>query len=138
MLNDNCKYELIGYRRIEYTISMIDGKWKMRILYMLGFHKVLRYGELKKHLDPISHKMLSNQLKELEHDGLIERNEYPQIPPKVEYSMSIKGYDLLPMFDKLCDWIQKYKIGRAEGKTDTGTVWAFGVSETGRKKKGFL
>lgn len=111
MLHENCKYELIGYSRIEKSLSMIDGKWKMRIMYMLGFHNVLRYGELKRQLAPITHKMLSAQLKELERDGLVERKEYPQVPPKVEYTMSAKGYDLLPMFDKFCDWIEKYDVG---------------------------
>lgn len=59
----------------------------------------MRYGEFKRALSTITHKMLSAQLKELEKDGLIIRKEYSQIPPKVEYSMSKIGYDLLPMFD---------------------------------------
>ena len=65
----------------ERTVEMIGGKWKLRIIYMLAFHEVLRYGELKKLLTPITHKMLTNQLRELEKDKLVSRKEYQQIPP---------------------------------------------------------
>ena len=75
------------------------------ILFFLGFHKVLRYGELKKLLTPITHKMLSMQLKELERDGIIIRTEYPQVPPKVEYSISEKGKSLMPIFEEMAKWI---------------------------------
>lgn len=106
MSGDNCIYNQVGSQRIEKAIKMLDGKWKLRILYIIEFNRVMRYGELKRTLSTITHKMLSVQLKELEKDGLLIR-EYPQIPPKVEYSMSKIGYDLLPMFDELCNWILK-------------------------------
>ena len=77
---------------------------------MLAFHEVLRYGELKKLLSPITHKMLTAQLKELESDGLIQRKEYPQVPPKVEYSMTTMGRDLQPVVREMYLWIQKYEI----------------------------
>lgn len=104
----DCIYNTIGYSPFEKLINMIGGKWKLRILYVLGQHDILRYGELKRNLSSITHKMLSMQLKELEKDGLIVRREYPQIPPKVEYSLSEKGLDLLPVFKEMCNWVLKY------------------------------
>ncbi|MDL2281065.1 helix-turn-helix transcriptional regulator, partial [Selenomonadales bacterium OttesenSCG-928-I06] len=73
-----------------YTLSLIGGKYKMIIMYLLAEadNKVMRYNELKRNIGTISHKTLSQTLKELEADNLIIRNEYPQIPPKVEYSLS--------------------------------------------------
>jgi DNA-binding HxlR family transcriptional regulator len=91
----------------EYTLSIIGGKWKMRIIYELGCESVLRYGELKRNIPYITHKMLSTQLKELENDGLITRKEYPQVPPKVEYSLSEKGLSLLPIINEMCKWGRK-------------------------------
>lgn len=66
--------------------------------------QVLRYSELKRALGTITHKMLSTQLKELEKDDLIIRNEYPQVPPKVEYSLSPRGLTLMPVLECLCKW----------------------------------
>ena len=91
----------------EYTLAIIGGKWKMRIIYELGCESALRYGELKRNISGITHKMLSTQLKEFEHDGLISRKEYPQIPPKVEYSLSAKGLSLFPIIEEMCQWGRK-------------------------------
>ena len=91
------------------TFSMINGKWKLRILYELACEKILRYSELKRNLTPITHKMLSTQLKELEEDGIIIRKEYPQVPPKVEYSLTKKGSELKPIFDLMNEYGNKYK-----------------------------
>ena len=85
---------------------MINGKWKLRILYELACEKIFRYSELKRNLTPITHKMLSTQLKELEEDGIIIRKEYPQVPPKVEYSLSEKGISFIPIINAMCDWGQ--------------------------------
>lgn len=73
----------VNVRPFAYAMSLIDGKWKMHILFWLWKKQVLRYSELKRALGTITHKMLSTQLKELEKDDLIIRNEYPQVPPKV-------------------------------------------------------
>ena len=94
----------------QFTLAMISGKWKMKLLYLIGYEEVIRYGQLKRNADPISHKVLSSQLKELEEDGLILRTEYPSIPLKVEYSLTKKGLGLLPMFDALYEWIVTYEI----------------------------
>ena len=88
----NANFEDTGF---SYTLSLINGKYKMVILYCLMEFKVVRYNELKRYIKSISHKTLSNSLKELEKDQLIIRKEYPQIPPKVEYSLSEKGQSLM-------------------------------------------
>lgn len=93
-----------GICPIEFTLNVIGGKWKILILYYLMTDKVKRYGELKRSISGITHKMLSVQLKELESEGLILRKEYHQIPPKVEYSMTQKGATLLPILGMLYDW----------------------------------
>ncbi|MCD7908353.1 MAG: helix-turn-helix transcriptional regulator [Clostridium sp.] len=87
-----------------YTLSIIGGKWKMLILYTIVERQPIRYNELKRKIGKITHKTLSTQLKELEADELITRVEYPQIPPKVEYSISEKGNSILPVLDALCIW----------------------------------
>lgn len=89
---------------ITYTISIFEGKWKWLIIYVLSEEGVRRYGELKRHLPGITHKMLSQQLKELEKMGLVARKVYQQIPPKVEYSITKKGSSLVPVLDLMCEW----------------------------------
>ncbi|BBB93497.1 winged helix-turn-helix transcriptional regulator [Methylomusa anaerophila] len=81
----------------EYTLEIINGKWKLRIIYELGCEATLRYGALKRSIPHITHKILSTQLKELKNDGLIIRKEYPQIPPRVEYALSEKGLSIFPI-----------------------------------------
>ena len=92
-----------------YTLSLISGKYKMTILYCLSEFKVDRYNELKRFIGTISHKTLSLSLKELEADGLVSRKEYPQIPPKVEYSLSKRGQSLIPILDALCEWGEQHR-----------------------------
>ena len=72
--------------------------------------RVVRFNELKRYINGISYKTLSLSLKELETDGLILRKEYPQIPPKVEYSLSARGQSLMPILDALCEWGDKNRI----------------------------
>ncbi|MCK8486889.1 helix-turn-helix transcriptional regulator [Paenibacillus sp. MBLB2552] len=87
-----------------YTLSVIGGKWKMLILYLLAENQPIRFNELKRRIGPITYKMLSSQLKELEADGLVDRKEYPQVPPKVEYRLTPKAETLIPVMEQLCDW----------------------------------
>jgi DNA-binding HxlR family transcriptional regulator len=110
MKSKECFLKEFGYERFEKVVNMIGGKWKLRIIYVLAFHETLRYGELKRLLTPITHKMLSTQLKELEKDGLINRKEYQQIPPKVEYSLTQMGKDLQPVVHEIHNWILQYDI----------------------------
>jgi DNA-binding HxlR family transcriptional regulator len=94
---------------INYTLAVVGGKWKWLILYRLSETEVLRYGELKSKLSSITHKMLSQQLKELEADRLVHREEYRQIPPKVEYSLTAKGKTLLPILECMAVWGENNK-----------------------------
>ncbi len=93
-----------------YTLSVISGKYKMIIMYWLAQYKpVLRFNELQRCIGTISYKTLSSTLKEMERDGIIIRKEYPQIPPKVEYSLSERGRSLIPIIDMLCTWGEKHR-----------------------------
>jgi DNA-binding HxlR family transcriptional regulator len=85
------------------TMSFIGGKWKPIILYCLS-QQTMRYGKLRMYIPAISSKMLTQELKELELLGLIERKEYKEIPPRVEYSLSKLGKSLKPVMKVLCDW----------------------------------
>lgn len=94
---------------LNYTMSLIQGKYKMFILYALMGYEVVRFNELKKYIKTISYKTLSSTLKELEADGLIHREEYPQIPPKVEYSLTERGKSLIPILDQMCEWGEQHR-----------------------------
>ena len=87
-----------------YTLSMIGGKWRLVILYWLVEDETIRFNELQRKIGTITYKTLSTELKSMESDGLIIRKEYPQIPPKVEYSLSDKGRSLLPIMERMCQW----------------------------------
>lgn len=87
-----------------YTLSLINGKYKMTILYTLMTFGVVRFNEMKRYIGEISYKTLSAALKELEADQLVHREEYPQIPPKVEYSLTERGKSLIPILDQMCEW----------------------------------
>ena len=103
---ENANFEDTGF---SYTLSLISGKHKMVILYCLMEFEIVRFNELKRYLKNISDKTLSTNLKELETDQLIIRTEYPQIPPKVEYSLSERGKSLMTVLDQLCVWGEKNK-----------------------------
>ncbi|WP_434779338.1 winged helix-turn-helix transcriptional regulator [Neisseria sp. Ec49-e6-T10] len=91
-----------------YTLSLIGGKYKMIVMYWLSeYQAVMRFNELKRCIGTISFKTLSSTLKELERDQLIIRKEYPQIPPKVEYSLSERGQSLIPIINIMCEWGEK-------------------------------
>lgn len=93
-----------------YTMSLISGKHKMVILYCLMEYEPVRFNEMKRYLGKITDKTLSSNLKELEADQLIVRKEYPQIPPKVEYSLSERGKSLMSVLDQLCLWGEENRI----------------------------
>lgn len=88
---------------VEATISLIDGKWKCVILFhLLG--GTVRFNEIRRRVPDVTQRMLTNQLRELEVDGLIVRKVYPQVPPKVEYSLSPLGRSLEPVLLALKIW----------------------------------
>ena len=97
----NANFEDTGF---SYTLSLISGKHKMVILYCLMEFEPVRFNELRRYLKTISDKTLSMNLKELEADDLIQRKEYPQIPPRVEYSLTNLGKSLMSVLDQLCIW----------------------------------
>ena len=92
-----------------YTMSLIQGKYKMFILYTLMDFGVVRFNEMKRYIRGISFKTLGATLKELEADGLVHREEYPQIPPKVEYSLTERGRSLIPILDQMCTWGEEHR-----------------------------
>ena len=103
----NCKLEDTGFN---YTMSLIQGKYKMFILYTLMEFEVVRFNAMQKYIGSITYKTLSSTLKQLEADGLIHREEYPQIPPKVEYSLTYRCKSLIPILDQMCDWGDKHRL----------------------------
>lgn len=98
---ENANFEDTGF---SYTLSLINGKHKMVILYCLMEFEPVRFNELRRYLKHISDKTLSMNLKELEADNLIKRTEYPQVPPKVEYTLTQRGRSLMDVLDQLCVW----------------------------------
>lgn len=95
---------------VEATLDVIGGKWKPLILWQLRAEK-LRFSGLQQSMQGISPKMLTKQLRELEEDGLVLRVVYPEIPPRVEYSLTEFGKTVLPVLDALCEWGNGY-LGR--------------------------
>lgn len=93
---------------VELALEIIGGKWKMPILWRLK-DRVWRYGELKRNLGKITHKMLTEQLRELEADGLIERTVHQVVPPKVEYSLTGRGRTVIPLIEQLRSWGEAYR-----------------------------
>ena len=96
---DNCP--------VEATLDLIGGKYKAVILWHL-MNDTLRYSELHRKIPKVTDKMLAQQLRELERDGLISRTVYPVVPPKTEYSLTDFGKSLAPILDAMCDWGTDY------------------------------
>jgi DNA-binding HxlR family transcriptional regulator len=88
---------------VEFALDQIGGKWKMPLLWRLK-DKTWRYGELRKDLKNITHKMLTQQLRELEEDGFVHRKVYAQVPPKVEYTITERGLEAIPIIESLRNW----------------------------------
>ncbi|MHC8425036.1 winged helix-turn-helix transcriptional regulator [Bacillus velezensis] len=96
----NCEKEL--------TLAVIGGKWKMLIMWHLGKEGTKRFNELKALIPDITHKILVNQLRELEQDLIVHREVYPVVPPKVEYSLTEQGETLMPILDAMYKWGKEY------------------------------
>jgi DNA-binding HxlR family transcriptional regulator len=92
---------------VEATLGVIGGKWKVVILFWLR-DDVRRFSDLRRRIPGISERMLIQQLRELEKHGIIHRNVYPEVPPKVEYSLTDYGRTLRPITDLMCDWGKKH------------------------------
>ena len=98
---EDARFEETGYC---YTLSLISGKYKPVILYCLMEYEPVRFNEMQRYLGKVADKTLSQNLKELERDGLIHREMYPEVPPRVEYTLTERGASLVSVLDKLCDW----------------------------------
>jgi len=100
---------------VDYAFKRIGGKYKGRLLWYLYNHNIMRYGELRRTLPDISPKMLTQTLRELESDHLVKRKVYQEVPPKVEYSLTIVGQELIPFINHLREWGDK-QIEKENGK----------------------
>ena len=89
---------------VETSLELLSGKWKPRILWKLHQQGVLRFGEFKRELPDITAKLLTQQLRNLERDGLVNRKVYPEVPPRVEYPLSEFGETLKPILDMIAQW----------------------------------
>jgi DNA-binding HxlR family transcriptional regulator len=89
---------------LDATLRVISGKWKPLILYFLAQGGPIRYGELRRAVRDVSDKMLIQQLKELEADGLVKRTDYKEVPPRVDYGLTPLGRSLAETLAPLCDW----------------------------------
>lgn len=107
---DGCDFSSTDFNACPMTaaIALIGGKWKIPILYNLR-DQTLRFGELRKNLPQVTQKMLTQQLRELERDGLITRKIYAEVPPKVEYTITPIGKKLNHTLALLCDWGMEYR-----------------------------
>ncbi len=90
------------------TVSLIGSKWKLLIIRNLR-SRPWRFNELKRDLDGISQKVLTDSLRSMEEDGIITRTVYPEVPPRVEYALSPLGESMGPIMDALADWGTEYK-----------------------------
>lgn len=103
------KVSCSNYRcEIEITLEVIGGKWKALLLWNLGNYEVIRFNEFRRIIPEITQKMLTQQLRSLEEDGLINRKVYNQVPPMVEYSLSETGKKLMPILEAMDDWGKEY------------------------------
>lgn len=90
------------------TVELIGSKWKLLILKYL-LNKTMRYNELKREIDGISQKVLTSTLKSMVEDGIVIRTSYPEVPPRVEYSLSEIGESMRPVIDVMAEWGNTYK-----------------------------
>ncbi|MCW8804101.1 MAG: helix-turn-helix transcriptional regulator [Ignavibacteriaceae bacterium] len=93
---------------VELSLDIIGGKWKIPIIWRLK-DDLKRYGELRRSLPKVTHKMLTQQLRELEADEIITRKVFPEVPPKVEYNLTLLGKSVLPVIDMLREWGEEYR-----------------------------
>lgn len=103
---------------IEKAIGIIDGRWKLLILFQLFGGKVLRFSELERAIPGVSQKMLIQQLRQLEANGVVARAVYPEIPPRVEYRLTEWGQSLCPALDALLLWIETVPTPPASDRSD--------------------
>ena len=89
---------------LEYGLAVFGGKWKSRIICVLSANERLRYSEIRKEMYNITDAVLTLNLKDLITDGIVDRKAYDEIPPRVEYSLTEKGYSVVPILQSICQW----------------------------------
>lgn len=105
------------YCTVDYALDIFGGKWKPRLLCILGHSTTMRYGDLKRSMEDISDAALADALKELQNAGIVNRQQYNEMPIRVEYSLTPKGKSLLPVLDTISDWaIKNSDIGLYQGQ----------------------
>ena len=104
MKNNEIRNALYPNCPVRNVLSRVGDKWSMLILFTLESHPTIRFKELQRNIPDISQKILTATLKTLEADGLIKREVFPEVPPRVEYSLTAKGLSLLPLIDNLLTW----------------------------------
>lgn len=102
------KNTIIEICPVRNVIARFGNKWALLVILILSENKVLRFSELKKMIPDVSSRMLSSTLRTLEADGLVSRKVYPEVPPKVEYSLAETGLSLVPFIVQLTEWAQKH------------------------------
>lgn len=93
---------------LEYGLQVFGGRWKAKIIYALSKKEVLRYSEIRKEVRDISDTLLTSNLKELIQDEIVKRQQFSEIPPRVEYSLSKKGKTVVPILQSIMEWSEKY------------------------------
>ena len=104
MKNNEIRNALYPNCPVRNVLSRVGDKWSMLILFTLESHPTIRFKELQRNIPDISQKILTATLKTLEADGLVKREVFPEVPPRVEYSLTAKGLSLLPLIDNLLTW----------------------------------
>ena len=94
---------------VQAALKVLEGRWKLTILFELFGERTLRFSELERAIPGITQKMLIQQLRDLERDGVVARTVYPVVPPKVEYRLTSGGEELCPALDELLSWAQRWK-----------------------------
>ena len=102
------KNTIIEICPVRNVIARFGNKWALLVILILSENKVLRFSELKKMIPDVSSRMLSSTLRTVEADGLVSRKVYPEVPPKVEYSLTETGLSLVPFIVQLTEWAQKH------------------------------
>ena len=108
---------------IEHAIRMLEGRWKLLILFHLFGGKTLRFSDLERAIGGVSQKMLTQQLRQLERDGVVGRTVHPEVPPRVEYHLTDWGQSVCPALDKLLTWAEEQPTtGGARGHANAASV----------------
>jgi len=111
---------------IDIALSVIRGKWKILILCKLADCEYMRFSQLLNELEPISARILSKQLGEMEHDKLIKKIDFEEVPAHIEYSISSQGKNLVPALRELADWAMMNKFDQIsyKGVSDIRVFWS--------------